>query len=127
VIRVVFEYESGRRGEALLNPFDGAFETVLRIALQNGALACWCETEPNETRLAALRRKSEDTVARAPDELAHLRGRVAVLEKALRDVRDLAGDRERFVMLGPRAFVAAVRIVDAVLGSADPGKPVVQP
>jgi prefoldin subunit 5 len=70
---------------------------------------------------------SEDTVNRALDELAHLRGRVATLEKALRDVRNLAGDRERFVMLGPRAFVAAVRIVDAVLGSADPGKPAVQP
>jgi hypothetical protein len=70
---------------------------------------------------------SEETVTRALDELAHLRGRVAVLEQALRDVRALAGDRERFVMLGPRAFVATVRIVDAVLGSVDPEKPAVQP
>ena len=58
---------------------------------------------------------SQCVLCETRDEAAGLRNRVVVLEKALRDVRDLAG-RERFVMLGPRAFVAAVRIVDAVLG-----------
>lgn len=50
------------------------------------------------------------------DALAWRDARLEALEKALRDVRAIAGDRERFVMQGPRGFVAAVHIVDEVLG-----------
>jgi hypothetical protein len=44
---------------------------------------------------------------------------IARLRKALEAVRGIAADRERFVMQGPRGFMAAVRIVDEALGESE--------
>jgi hypothetical protein len=49
-------------------------------------------------------------------ELAFRDQEIARLRAALEAVRGVAADRERFVMQGPRGFMAAVRIVDDALG-----------
>ena len=46
------------------------------------------------------------------------------LRKALEDVRAIAADRERFVLLGPRSFAQALAIIDSAVGTpAKPPKP----
>lgn len=47
--------------------------------------------------------------------MRELIARVEACEIALAAVRDIAADRKKFILLGPRAFMAAVQIVDAVL------------
>ena len=60
-------------------------------------------------------------------ELAFRDQEIARLRAALEAVRAVAADRERFVFLGPRGFLAAVRIVDDALGGTCPEKTEVQP
>jgi len=52
-------------------------------------------------------------------ELAWRDKEIARLRKALSEVRNIASDRERFVMLGPRGFIAAVHVVDDALGEQE--------
>jgi hypothetical protein len=68
----------------------------------------------------ALQRDTRFAIQHRDDEIARLR-------EALKAVRDVASDRERFVMQGPRGFATAVHIVDDALGGAAPEKPPVQP
>jgi hypothetical protein len=68
----------------------------------------------------ALQRDLRFAVQQRDDEIARLRD-------ALKAVRDVASDRERFVRQGPRGFATAVRIVDNALGGAASKKSAVQP
>ena len=76
--------------------------------------------EPHySAHVSAMTTEELHAKSRIAAELAWRDKEIARLRKALSEVRDIASDRERFVMLGPRGFIAAVRIVDDALGEQE--------
>lgn len=82
-----------------------------------GIASAATERELADVDLAVALRNAAPALLDAADECDRMRAEVARLREALRAARDLASDRERFVRLGPRGFMAVVVIIDEALAA----------